>query len=205
MSFGIAGICSCISIGLVTASPRVQHPLAARQEKKPVTGLGTCTGQGDSSSRTEQIQEKSKPWKPKWSSGSSPFAAGMWKRLAAHTSGALGWLISTLQHFCRPDKTIMMSAVEQVFWFFSQQRGKCESTELLEQFTVLSGLKMRSWKQLGGRGDTSSEEPGLSRAGSSSSSKMLVQPREEVSALPARNCSLCWHGQEEKHDGKQED
>lgn len=67
-------------------------------------------------------------------------------------------------------------------------------------------------KHLGGRGGpavgtstSSTEEPGVTRAESSSSSKMLVQPREEVSALPARNCSLCWHGQEEKYDGKQED
>lgn len=67
-------------------------------------------------------------------------------------------------------------------------------------------------KQLGGRGGSavgtstsSGEEPGMARAESSSSSKILVQLREEVSTLPARNCSLCWHGQEEKYDGKQED
>lgn len=66
-------------------------------------------------------------------------------------------------------------------------------------------------RQLGGRGGSavgtstsSGEEPGTARAESSSSSKMLVQPREEPT-LPARNCSLCWHEQEEKYDGKQED
>jgi len=40
---------------------------------------------------------------------------------------------------------------------------------------------------------------------SSSSSKRLAQPGEEISTLPARNYSLRWHGQEEKCDGKQRD
>lgn len=51
----------------------------------------------------------------------------------------------------------------------------------------------------------SGEEPGAIRGESGSSSKMLAQPGEEISALPARNYSLRWHGQEEKYDGKQGD
>lgn len=212
MSFGIAGICICISIGLVTASPRVQHPLPARQGKKPVTGLETCTGQGDSSSRAnpgeEQIQEKSKPWKAEWSSG----------KLGSHGEAQClqlehgrGWLpspecLSSSAPCSISPALIKPSAVEQGCGLFSQHRGKYESTELL------SGVTMLCCKQLGGRGGSavgtstsSGEEPGMARAESSSSSKMLVQLREEVSTLPARNCSLCWHGQKEKYDGKQED
>lgn len=48
------------------------------------------------------------------------------------------------------------------------------------------------------------EEPGATRGESGSSSKMLVQPGEEISTLSARNYSLCWHGQGEKY-GKQGD
>lgn len=104
----------------------------------------------------------------------------------------------------------MMSAVRQGFWFFSQHRAKYDSTEVLEQLTVPVGSKGRAvsswvpWWVTVGTSTSSGEEPGVTRAESSSSSKRLVQPRE-VSTLPARNCSLCWHGQEEKYDGKQED
>lgn len=76
-----------------------------------------------------ELWQAGQPWSGSW------FAAGAWKRPAARSCVALGWLISTSQHFSCPDKTIITSAEEQVFWLFRQHRGKYESTELLERFT----------------------------------------------------------------------
>lgn len=169
MSFGIAGICICISIGLVTTPHRVQHPLAARQGKKPLTGSGTCTGQRRFITQSKS-RRKANPGSP---SGALASWAAMERLLvcswnmeeAAHSCTAQ--LIGTLQHFFCPDKTIKTSAVEQVFGFFSRDREKHGSTGLLEWFTGWVGSEccaVSSWVAVGastGYSNSSAEQPGV--------------------------------------------
>lgn len=140
MSSGIAGIYICISIGPVTASPTAQHPLPAGQKtcdwlrdlhraRRFIIQDRADPGEKQTLEAKVELWQAGQPWSGSW------FAAGAWKRPAARSCVALGWLISTSQHFSCPDKTIITSAVEQVFWLFRQHRGKYESTELLERFT----------------------------------------------------------------------